>query len=233
MTDGGGPVVRMTGVRKAFRTSAGDLTVLDGVDLAVRPGEIVAIAGRSGSGKTVLLTLAAGWDRPDAGAVELPGGAGPPSWRDLAVVPQSLGLLDELTVEENIALPRRLDGAGPGTDGGELAGRLGLGHLLDRFPSEVSLGERQRAALARAAALAPRLLVADEPIAHQNQGWAEAVMAVIADLAAGGTACLLATHNELAFAAADRVLRLVDGRIEPDPAGAPAPGSAATPDPAS
>jgi putative ABC transport system ATP-binding protein len=227
---GGGLVLRVTGVRKAFRTSAGDLTVLDGVDLAVRPGEIVAIAGRSGSGKTVLLTLAAGWDPPDAGIVELPGGAGPPSWRDLAVVPQSLGLLDELTVEENIALPRRLDGSGPGTDVGELAARLGLGHLLDRFPSEVSLGERQRAALARAAVLAPRLLVADEPIAHQNRGWAEAVMAVIADLAAGGTACLLATHNELAFAAADRVLRLVDGRIEPEPAGAPAPGSP-TPDP--
>ena len=227
--DGGPPVLRMAGVRKAFRTTAGDLTVLDGVDLAVGPGEIVAIAGRSGSGKTVLLTLAAGWDPPDAGTVELPGGAGPPTWRDLAVVPQSLGLLDELTVEENIALPRRLDGARAGPDVAELAGRLGLGHLLDRLPSEVSLGERQRAALARAAALAPRLLVADEPIAHQNQAWAEAVMAVIADLTAGGTACLLATHNELAFAAADRVLRLVDGRIEPDAGPSPEPPTVPAP----
>jgi putative ABC transport system ATP-binding protein len=137
----------------------------------------------------------------------------------VAVVPQSLGLLDELTVGENIALPRRLDQvaeAEAGDDATDLADRLGLGHLVDRFPSEVSMGERQRAALARAAVIGPRLLVADEPIAHQNDAWAEAVMAVVVDLAQRGTACLLATHNALAFRAADRVVRLVDGRIEPD-----------------
>ena len=192
--------------------------MLDGVDLEVRRGEVVALAGRSGSGKTVLLTVVAGWERPDAGTVERPGdgpGAGRPAWHDVAVVPQSLGLLDELTVGENIALPGRLDHR-CGDDVAELAARLGLDHLVDRFPSEVSLGERQRAALARAAAVVPRLLVADEPIAHQNDAWAEAVMAVVSDLAERGTACLLATHNELAFRAADRVVRLVDGRIEPD-----------------
>jgi putative ABC transport system ATP-binding protein len=211
-----GPILRVAGVRKAFATPAGDVPVLAGVDLEVWPGEVVALAGRSGSGKTVLLTVVAGWESPDAGTVERPGdgpGAGRPAWHDLAVVPQSLGLLDELTVGENIDLPRRLDhGRG---DVAELAARLGLGHLVDRFPTEVSLGERQRAALARAAAVAPRLLVADEPIAHQNDAWAEAVMAVVSDLAERGTACLLATHNELAFRAADRVVQLVDGRIEP------------------
>jgi putative ABC transport system ATP-binding protein len=219
MTDGG-PVLRVTGVHKAFATPAGAVPVLAGVDLDVGPGEVVALAGRSGSGKTVLLTVVAGWDDPDAGTVERPGdgpGAGRPAWHDVAVLPQSLGLLDELTVGENIALPRRLDHAGD--DVTDLAARLGLGHLVDRFPSEVSMGERQRAALARAAAVAPRLLVADEPIAHQNDAWAEAVMAVVVDLAQGGTACLLATHNELAFRAADRVMRLVDGRIEPDAGG--------------
>jgi putative ABC transport system ATP-binding protein len=215
-----GPVLRVAGVRKAFATPAGDVPVLVGVDLEVEPGEVVALAGRSGSGKTVLLTVVAGWDQPDAGTVERPGdgpGAGRPAWHDVAVVPQSLGLLDELTVGENIALPRRLDDTG--IDVPDLAARLGLDHLVDRFPSEVSLGERQRAALARAAAVAPRLLVADEPIAHQNDDWAEAVMMVVADLAAHGTACLLATHNQLAFRAADRVVWLVDGRISADGGG--------------
>ncbi len=213
MTDGE-PVLRMAGVRKVFTTPAGDVTVLDGVDLEVRPGEIVALAGRSGSGKTVLLTVVAGWERPDAGTVERPGdgaGAGRPAWRDVAVVPQSLGLLDELTVGENIALPGRLDGR---RDDAGLASRLGVDHLAGRFPNEISLGERQRVALARAAALSPRLLVADEPISHQNDAWAEVVMSVVAELADRGTGCLLATHNDLAVRAADRVLRLVDGRLD-------------------
>jgi putative ABC transport system ATP-binding protein len=213
---GAEPALRVSGLRKGFVTPAGDLTVLDGVDLTVGRGEVVALAGRSGSGKTVLLTVVAGWDPPDAGTVVLAGdtAAGSPSWRDVAVVPQSLGLLEELTVGENIALPRRLDGAGDGIP--DLPARLGVDHLVDRYPSEVSLGERQRVALARAAALDPRLLVADEPISHQNDAFAEVVLAVIAELAARGTACLLATHNELAFRAADRVLHLVDGRIRAD-----------------
>jgi ABC-type lipoprotein export system ATPase subunit len=220
-------VLRLEGLRKSFVTAAGTATVLDGVDLTVEPGEVVAIAGRSGSGKTVLLTVVAGWERPDAGTVVLrpgngtedPGsdGAGP-RWRDLAVVPQSLGLLDELTVDENITLPRRLDAgrrrdpAGP-DDVPDLAARLGLDHLADRFPDQISRGEQQRVAIARAAALAPALLIADEPIAHQNEAWATAVMELVADLATRGTACLLATHNPLALDGADRVLDLADGRL--------------------
>jgi len=214
----GPPVLRVAGLRKAFTTPAGDLTVLDGVDLEVGRGEVVALAGRSGSGKTVLLTVVAGWDRPDAGTVQRPGdgrdrgaGAGAatgrPAWDDVALVPQSLGLLDELTVGENIALPGRLDGVGR-DDVGALTTRLGLDHLVDRFPDEVSLGERQRVALVRAAALSPRLLIADEPVAHQNQAWAEVVMAVVAELAQRGTGCLIATHDEVALRAADRIVRL-------------------------
>jgi putative ABC transport system ATP-binding protein len=220
------PALRVTGLRKSFATPAATATVLDGVDLAVGSGEIVALGGRSGSGKTVLLTVVAGWERPDDGRIELlqgdetDVGAGAngaePAWRDLAVVPQSLGLLDELTVEENILLPRRLDPRrrpGGTTDG--LAARLGIDHLASRFPSQISRGEQQRVALARAAAVAPRLLLADEPIAHQNEGFARAVLDVIADLAAAGTACLLATHDDLAFRAAHRTLHLTDGRLHP------------------
>jgi len=214
------PVLRVAGVRKSFSTPAGTATVLDGVDLAVDAGEIVALGGRSGSGKTVLLTVVAGWERPDGGTVELVQDTGTngaePRWRELAVVPQSLGLLDELTVEENILLPRRLDPQRrPGDAADDLTARLGIDHLARRFPSQISRGEQQRVALARAAALAPRLLLADEPIAHQNESFAEAVLAVIADLAASGTACLLATHDDLAFRAAHRTLQLTDGHLHP------------------
>jgi putative ABC transport system ATP-binding protein len=218
MTDETVPVLRVSGVRKSFATPAGETTVLDGVDLAVERGEIVALGGRSGSGKTVLLTVVAGWEQPDDGTVELPAAAtdgAEPRWRELAVVPQSLGLLDELTVEENILLPRRLDPSR--RPGGDLTERLGIAHLADRFPSQISRGEQQRVAVARAAALAPRLLLADEPIAHQNESWAEAVLAVITDLAATGTACLLATHDPLAFQAAHRILHLTQGHLHPHP----------------
>jgi putative ABC transport system ATP-binding protein len=124
-------------------------------------------------------------------------------------------LLDELTVEENILLPHRLDPRRrPGDTPHELTARLGIDHLAGRFPSEISRGEQQRVALARAATLGPRLLLADEPIAHQNEAWAEVVLAVIADLAAGGTACLLATHDELAFRAAHRIVHLANGHLD-------------------
>jgi putative ABC transport system ATP-binding protein len=219
----GAAVVELAGVDKSFPGPAGPRPVLTGLDLAVAEGEIVAIAGRSGSGKTTLLTIVAGWERPDAGRVVVLGGDGGPEspWRDVAILPQSLGLLDELTLRENVTLPLRLDGAAPLTqpaepaDPDDLMLRLGIDHLADRFPTEVSLGERQRAALARAAVVRPRLLLADEPIAHQNREWAEGMMIVVAGLAAEGTTCLLATHNEIAFEAAARVLALREGSLQP------------------
>jgi putative ABC transport system ATP-binding protein len=193
-------VVAVRGVAKAF-----DQPVLAGVDLTVEPGEIVVLLGRSGSGKTTLLTIVTGFEEPDAGTVERPGEA----WDDLAVLPQSLGLLPELTVAENVALPLRLAGKRP--DVADLLARLGLTHLADRYPSQTSLGEQQRTALGRAVVVRPRLLVADEPVSHQNRDWAEAMMGLVRELADAGTACLLATHDEVAVVAADRVVELRDG----------------------
>ena len=210
------PVLALSGVRKSFVTPAGSVAVLDGVDLTVARGEVLAIAGRSGSGKTTLLTIIAGWEQPDAGSVELQRSAPAATerrWRELAIVPQSLGLLDELTVAENVALPLRLAPAASGDDPSDLMARLGIAHLAGRYPSEVSLGEQQRAALARAAVVKPPLLVADEPISHQNEEWARSMMLVLGLLAAEGTACVLATHNDIAFEAADRVLELHRGRL--------------------
>lgn len=203
------PVLTLAGVGKAY----GAQQVLDGVDLVVDAGEVVAIAGRSGSGKTTLLTIVTGWATADTGSVQ-PAEANRP-WRELAILPQSLGLLDELTVVENVTLPLRLDPTVTGEDPDELLALLGLAHLADRYPDEVSLGEQQRSALARAAVVRPALLVADEPVSHQNRAWGEVMMALVRELAAGGTACVLATHDELAFAAADRVLDLTEGRLRP------------------
>jgi putative ABC transport system ATP-binding protein len=209
-------VLELRGVAKSFADATGARPVLRGVDLEVAAGEIVAVAGRSGSGKTTLLTIVAGLEPPDAGTVTVLGEGSPDGrgWCDLAILPQSLGLLDELTVAENLRLPGRLGPIPDPADADELMARLGVDHLADRFPDEISLGEQQRVALARAAIVRPRLLLADEPISHQNQGWAEGMMTFLEVLAGSGTACLLATHNEIAFDSARRVLELRDGRLE-------------------
>ncbi|HZA00596.1 MAG TPA: ATP-binding cassette domain-containing protein [Acidimicrobiales bacterium] len=219
MTAADGTVVRLARVQKSFAAPAGPRRVLDGLDLTVVSGEIVAVAGRSGSGKTTLLTILAGWEEPDAGTAVVLGvdaGDRPRPWQELAVLPQSLGLLEELTVAENIALPLRLDTTPGAGDPDTLMRQLGVDHLADRYPSEVSLGEQQRTALARAVVVRPRLLLADEPVAHQNVEWAEAMMFVLRRLADGGTACVLASHNRAALDGADRVLELHAGRLHSD-----------------
>jgi putative ABC transport system ATP-binding protein len=211
-------VLEVVGVEKSFVDPSGTRVVLRGVDLTVARGEIVAVIGRSGSGKTTLLTVVAGLEDPDVGTVRLPEAGVAPAdagWSELAILPQSLGLLDELTVEENIALPLRLHDVARPAEPADLLSQLGLEHLARRFPSEISLGEQQRTALARAAVVRPRLLLADEPISHQNQAWAKTMMLLLEDLADSGTSCLLATHNALAFGSAERILELRGGVLEP------------------
>jgi putative ABC transport system ATP-binding protein len=161
----------------------------------------------------------AGWEPPDAG--ELSWAAAParggPAWAELATVPQALGLLDDLTVRENVALPVRLRlGPRRATEGRteELLGLFGLAELADRSPSETSLGQQQRAAVARALVLTPQLVLADEPSAHQDAAWVHDVFAALRQVVHDrGAACLVATHDPDALAFADRVLRLVDGEL--------------------
>lgn len=207
------PAVSLSGVDKSYPEGATVHRVLEGVDLEVAAGEVVALVGRSGSGKTTLLTLVAGLEAPDAGSVTVLGRPDPGQrgWSEVALVPQALGLLEELTLQENVGLPERLGPTAATADA--LLERLGLGHLLDRHPSEVSLGEQQRAALARAAVVAPAVLLADEPISHQNAAWAEGVLDVVTSLAARGTAVLLATHHPTALTVADRVVELRGGHV--------------------
>ena len=214
----GSVVVEASGVTKSFRRGAETVHALRGVTLRLDEGEVVGLIGRSGSGKTTLLGILAGWEPPDAGAVRWPRGMDPgplPRWSHVAILPQRLGLIEELTVQENVDYPARLAGAPPGSTDrvGELLERLGLDALADRYPPETSVGEQQRTALARALVLGPRLLLADEPTGHQDSGWAARVLEALRAAAAYGTTCLVATHNEEALPFTDRVLRIRDGVI--------------------
>jgi putative ABC transport system ATP-binding protein len=164
--------------------------------------------------------VVAGWERPDAGSVEVAGKLVeeglPPSWSEIAVLPQRLGLMEELTIRENLEYPARLaarlDERRPLID--RLLDTLGLSALQNRYPKETSVGEQQRAALARALVLAPQLLVADEPSGHQDFGWRNRVFEALRRATQDGTACLAATHDEGVAGYLDRVLAMSDGRLE-------------------
>lgn len=205
-------VVELSGVTKSFRRGQTVIMVLNELAAAVQPGEVVIVRGRSGSGKTTLLNILAGWQEPDAGTVAW-GVDHPESWDRVAVVPQSLGLLPELTLGENIGLPGRLaDSEG---DVGGVAEKLEISHLLDRPVGGASLGEQQRAAIGRALIRRPSLLLADEPSSHQDLDRLHLVWRLIDEVAGGGTGVIAATHDPDAFQYADRVLDLHEGRLVP------------------
>jgi putative ABC transport system ATP-binding protein len=216
-----GPVVaEAVEVVKRFGLGGEEVAAVDGVSIAVRAGELAALVGRSGSGKTTLLNLLAGWEHPDGGRVRIAGladgarGAAVP-WSEVAVLPQRFGLLPELTVRENVEYPARLAGrldeARLWTD--ELLGALDLHPFEDRFPLETSIGQQQRAALCRALALRPPLLLADEPTGHQDAGSALAVVCALRAVAERGTACLVATHDEEIAALFDTTHAMAGGRL--------------------
>jgi ABC-type lipoprotein export system ATPase subunit len=212
------PLLEARGLDKTYRRGAERVHAVAGVDLALYPGELVALVGPSGSGKSSLLGVLAGWEPPDAGHLTwAPGGGGAPGWAELATVPQALGLLEDLTVRENVALPVRLRlGRRRAAEGRteELLGLFGLAELADRSPSETSLGQQQRAAVARALVLTPQLVLADEPSAHQDAAWVHDVFAALRQVVHDrGAACLVATHDPDALAFADRVLHLADGQL--------------------
>ncbi|WP_431873387.1 ABC transporter ATP-binding protein [Amycolatopsis sacchari] len=209
------PVLRALGLRRRFRHPSGDVEVLRGLELSVDAGELVTVSGRSGSGKSALLALLGGFDEPDAGRVLLAGEPidGAPPWHTCAVLPQALGLAQELTVAENVALPLRLRPSGDDVERrvGELLDLLGVAHLADRYPGEVSFGQQQRVALARAVSGRPKVLLTDEPTAHLDAASTPAVLGLLRRCAAEGAAVIVATHDDAVHAIADRRVRLADG----------------------
>lgn len=211
-------VVRTQDVSKSYRRGDEIVHAVTGVSMQVREGELVALVGRSGSGKTTLLNLIGGWEHPDSGEIRVESsgdGRRPPPWKEVAVLPQRLGLLDELTIRENVEYPGRLGGDRASTRerADRLLENLGLDALGDRYPKETSIGEQQRAALARALVLSPRLLLVDEPTSHQDEVRARLVLGELRRASTQGTACLVATHDHAAVRTFDRILEMADGRL--------------------
>jgi len=207
----------------------GSRAVLDGLGMRVASGEYVAIVGESGSGKSTLLNLIAGLARPDAGRVEVDGtdlaaldaaGRTLARRRKLGFVFQSFHILPHLTVEQNVELPLVLLGAGRDERAqrvGELLGAVGLGDRGASMPRELSGGELQRVAVARALVHRPALLLADEPTGNLDPDTADTVLDLLArTIKAQGAAGILVTHSLHAAATADRVLRLEHGRLRED-----------------
>jgi ABC-type lipoprotein export system ATPase subunit len=224
----GDPLVTGVALGKSYARGAERVRALRSATFVLVPGELVVLVGPSGSGKSTLLGLLCGWELPDEGELAWAGWMGAVTsaalpWSTLAIIPQALGLIEDLSVAENVALPVRLGKAGaagrpvhhPGTltRAAGLLEAFGLQHLADRLPHECSLGERQRAAVARALVLEPDLILADEPTAHQDPAMARAVFGALRDAARQGAACLVATHNPEGPRYADRVLTLQDGEL--------------------
>jgi ABC-type lipoprotein export system ATPase subunit len=214
-------VIEGIGIVKTYRRGPELVKALRGVDVELRAGELTALVGPSGSGKTTLLNILCGWEDPDQGTVVWHG-TDPRRrprdrrWDELAIVPQDLGLVSEVTVAENVLLPLWLSGSFDAAGRAraiDLLERLNLGAYLERSPSELSIGEQQRLAIARAMITRPRLLLADEPTGHQDAGSAELVYAAFRTLTEDGTACLVATHSEELLQHVGRVITMRDGRI--------------------
>lgn len=213
----GEPLVAIDGLRHSYGSGALRKQVIFDVSLDLQPGEIVIMTGPSGSGKTTLLNVLCGWERLDAGSMsffgEQEGAPAELPWDRVAILPQDLALFEELTIAENVRLPARLRAVLGVVSVEALLEDLGLTALASRLPDETSLGEQQRAALARAFVLEPRVLLADEPTAHQDEAWTKAVMRGIRSLASRGAACLVTTHDPDAMEFLDRELAMRDGEL--------------------
>ncbi len=218
------PVLEARGVTKTVGSGRGARRVLDDVSLEVDAAEVIAVLGRSGSGKSTLLHLLGGLDRPDAGTITLAGQAiteqrpralARTRLRHVGFVFQSFQLIEELSGEENVLLPARLPGA---LRGGEQRARrlideLGLTEIASRRPHELSGGEQQRLAIARALVNDPEVVLADEPTGNLDQDNGATVLALLRNLTR--RAVVIVTHEPEAAGIADRVLHLRDGRLAP------------------
>jgi ABC-type lipoprotein export system ATPase subunit len=223
---GGAPVIQLQEVSKVYRRGPEEIQALRDISLAITPGEFVAITGKSGCGKSTLLHIMGGLEAVSRGRVLLDG-------RDLArlgepeltrfrrdrvgVVFQSFNLLPLLTLKENVALPRVLKGAAfeeAGAEAEKWLAEVGLGNRLQHRPHQVSGGEMQRAAIARALINSPAVVLADEPTGNLDSVTAAQILELFSHLQRGlNKTVVLVSHASEAGNFASRVLKMVDGRL--------------------
>ena len=222
------PVVALRGVSKTYPTPSGPFPALRHLDLEVHRGELVAIVGKSGSGKSTLLNLLGGIDRATTGTVTVAGtelgalGEGElAAWRGrtIGIVFQAFQLLPTLTAAENVMLPMDFLGKRPARQRRaralELLAEVGIVEQADKLPGTLSAGQQQRAAIARARANDPALLLADEPTGNLDSATADAILGLFLGLVAAGTTVVMVTHERDLGHVATRTVTLADGAVVP------------------
>ena len=227
-TDGSGPALLVRGVRKTFEAENAPVRALRGVDLTVERGEFVALMGPSGCGKSTLLNLVAGLDVADDGTILVDGEQVTGSSEDdlarmrrrhIGIVFQFFNLLEGMTVLENVALPAIIAGRkrrAAETRARDLLDLLGIGSKASAAPGDLSGGQRQRLAIARALANQPTLLLADEPTGALDSAGGQEIIELLGRLHRNGQTIVLVTHDPSVAAAAERPVRMRDGRIVGD-----------------
>jgi putative ABC transport system ATP-binding protein len=218
-------MIELEGIRKSYRQGGNEIRALDGIDLSIARGEFVAIMGPSGSGKSTLLNVLGALDRPDQGTYRLEqedvsglddDAASDLRNRRIGFVFQSFHLLPRLSVLENVLLPQRyatVADSSASARAHQLLDRIGLTERIHHRPGELSGGQLQRAAVARALLNQPALLLADEPTGNLDSKSARDVLGLFGELHAAGQTLVLVTHDPEIAAIAQRTIHLRDGRV--------------------
>ncbi len=218
-------MIEIRNLTKTFTSGSYTLEILKGIDLTIAKGEVLAIEGPSGSGKSTLLGLLAGFDSPTTGSIRIDGEEITSLSEDqlallrgrkLGFVFQSYNLIPTLTAEENILLPMELRGniANMQTRAGDLLAAVGLESRASHYPAQLSGGEQQRIALARAFACSPSLLLADEPTGNLDSATGSLVLEMLLQLnRRSGATLVIVTHDRTLSELTDRIVFLRDGRI--------------------
>ncbi|WP_265569364.1 ABC transporter ATP-binding protein [Sphingomicrobium nitratireducens] len=218
-------LIAMTDIRLTLGKGAARTEILKGIDLTLDEGEHLAILGPSGSGKSSLMAVMAGLERPSGGRVELLGrdlgelgedALAKLRGREVGIILQSFQLLPTMTALENVAVPMELAGERDARDrAAEELERVGLGHRLTHYPAQLSGGEQQRVAIARATVPRPRLLLADEPTGNLDGKTGSGIIDLMFERAeAAGSGLVVITHDPALAERCDRIVRLRDGKVD-------------------
>jgi len=223
-----GEVIRVSGLGKSYQTAAGEFPALRSVDLAIAPGEYIAIMGPSGSGKSTFMNLLGCLDTPTVGEYFLAGENVATMDKDalaalrnrtLGFVFQGFNLLPRMSLQDNVALPLVYAGVDKETRRARaraLLERVGLGQYAESLPNRISGGQQQRVAIARALVNTPRLILADEPTGNLDSHTSEEIMRLFGELNADGITIVLVTHEPDIAEHARRQVRFLDGHIVSD-----------------